>query len=290
MTQPKLPNLLIIGGMKCGSTTIFRDLDTHPAVFFPLDKEPENLCHDQVTTPEGVRNYERHFTAAKSTHSIRAEASTAYTKAPTFTGVAQRARDVLGSDIKLIFIMRDPIARLLSHHRHNGDQGKLPATPDEAVSINDELIQFSRYGYQLKQWLQVFPIDRFHIIRFEDYTTDRLAGFTDLCNFLDLDPTAAKIDHNKAYNTATNKPITTKRWSAVINSPIYKKTLRKLIPRDAKDALRNMLFPKSTFTPTDPSNELLQRLVDIFEDDAQELSSLLPYPAPSWDIRSRWLT
>lgn len=289
MTHAKLPNLLIIGGMKCGSTTVFRDLESHPCVYFPMDKEPENLCSDDVRTPEGVRTYEALFSGATSTHTVRGEASTAYTKAPTFTGVAQRAHDVLGQDIKLVFIMRDPIARLLSHHRHDGDQGKLPPSPDDAVAQNDELVSFSRYGYQLEQWLDVFPLERFHFIRFEDYTKNRALGFKDLCSFLGLDELLAQIDVDRTYNAAAGKPITTRRWGAVINSPLYKKTIRKLIPRDMKDALRNMLLPKSTFEPTEPSGALLEQLVETFEEDAAHLASLLPNGAPTWDLRSRWL-
>ena len=96
-----LPHFLIIGGMKCGSTTLYRDLLTHPRVFFPIDKEPCNLCDDRVLTDAGRAEYEALFKRARPDQ-LCAEASTDYTKLPDRPGVAARALRVLGPELKLI--------------------------------------------------------------------------------------------------------------------------------------------------------------------------------------------
>ena len=78
----RLPDFLIIGGMKCGSTTLFRDLDTSPAVSFPAHKEPHNLLDDAVLSGEGKAKYAGLYKHARPDQRL-GDASTGYTKLPT---------------------------------------------------------------------------------------------------------------------------------------------------------------------------------------------------------------
>ena len=48
-----LPNLLLIGAMKAGTTSLYVDIASHPAAFLPENKEPMSLCYDDVLTPAG---------------------------------------------------------------------------------------------------------------------------------------------------------------------------------------------------------------------------------------------
>ena len=50
---------------------------------------------------------------------IRGESSPHYTNRPRFDGVAERMRELLGSDVRLVYVVRDPIDRMLSHYLHN---------------------------------------------------------------------------------------------------------------------------------------------------------------------------
>jgi len=112
-----LPHFLIIGAMKSGTTTLYRDMLTHRRVFFSADKEPMNLVNDDVLTAEGRHAYESLFAGA-GRDSVCGEASTAYTKLPVYPGVPRRALQLLGPELRLIYIMRHPIERLISHHHH----------------------------------------------------------------------------------------------------------------------------------------------------------------------------
>ena len=71
----KLPAFLIIGAMKSGTTTLYRDLLAHPDIFMPAHKEPSNLCHDRVLDENGLREYAHHFELAKSDQLIGVIAS-----------------------------------------------------------------------------------------------------------------------------------------------------------------------------------------------------------------------
>ena len=283
-----LPHFLIIGGMKCGSTTLFRDLEEHPGVFFPLDKEPGNLCDDGVLTQRGLDRYAAHFRGAKH-DAVCGEASTNYTKRPAYEGVPARAREALGPDLRLIYVMRDPIARLVSHHSHDGSRGVLPTDPEGALEQEPGLIEYSRYAYQLEPWIEAFGRGCIMAVRFEDYTEDRAAHAARVCAHIGVEPIEGMIDPSRVHNRSVAKPVPSDAWRAVINSSLYRNTIRRFIPRDVKDRLRHALLPKSTFTPDPLPRALVERLVTEFEQDQAHLRGLLGPDAPSWDLRARWL-
>ena len=112
-----LPGFLVVGAMKAGTTSLYRDLPTNPSVFMPIDKEPNNLLSDDVRTPQGLDDYARHFQRAGADQ-LCGEASTAYTMLPRHTGVPERALEVLGPDCRIIYLVREPVARIVSHHQH----------------------------------------------------------------------------------------------------------------------------------------------------------------------------
>lgn len=272
-----LPGFLIIGGMKCGSTTVFRDLETNPRIFFPLDKEPENLCHDDVLTPAGLARYESLFARAKPGQ-ICGEASTAYTKRPDFEGVAERARKVCGPDLRIIYLVRDPLKRAISHHFHEYARGNMPASIDDAVQQFPALVNYSRYAMQVEPWLAVFGRDHVRIVRFEDYVSDRVAWSTRLCEFIGVEPKPDLIEADKVFNKSENKPVMRGPWRRVAHSPLYRKLIRPLLSSDFKDRLRGRVLPKAPPKPNPPSEATMAFLRAALEDDQRALHELMAAP------------
>lgn len=283
-----LPHFIIIGGMKCGSTTLYRDLNEHPNIFFPIDKEPGNLCHDHALTPEGTAAYQRLFDHARPDQHA-GEASTHYTKLPDNTGVPQRAHALLGPDARYVYIVRDPIGRLLSHHKHEGSRGLLPEDPADAVRDHPPLVEYSRYATQLAPWLDTVGPDAVLTIRFEDYMKNRDALAARVCRHIGVPTVQGLVDQQRVFNKSDNKPVPKGAWQKIIHSPAYRKGIRPLLPMNARDKLRNALLPKSTFNPKPPPRELLERLADTFEPEIARLRELLGNDAPTWDLRARWL-
>ena len=99
--------------MKAGTTTLYRDLYDHPEVFLPEEKEPDSLAYDDVLTTEGTRTYRGMFAGANDGQLI-GEASTSYSKAPFFGDVPSRALRLCGSDLKIIYVVREPFERMVS--------------------------------------------------------------------------------------------------------------------------------------------------------------------------------
>jgi len=260
----KFPGLLIVGAMKSGTTTLFRDLEAHPGVFFPADKEPGNLGDDAVLTDEGRARYAAMFARARADQ-IPAEASTAYTKRPDTEGCARRALEVCGPDTRILYIVRDPVKRLLSHHYHEFARGNMPRDIAEAVEKHPELTNYSRYAWQLEPWLEVFGDDRVRVVRFEDYVADRRAMACAVHRFLGLDERPDLVEPEKIHNKGDGKPINTPLWLAITHSWPYRRLLRPLLSSGVKQAFARAVLPKAPPRPPPPGDGLRSELEARFE-------------------------
>src|SRR5258706_1394558 len=109
------PNFLLVGAMKCATTTWWQILRCHPQIFMPADKEPGFFSWDDKYS-RGWNWYEALFSDAEGKLAI-GEASTFYTKQMLFPEASHRIARHL-PDAKLIYVVRNPIVRIESHWRH----------------------------------------------------------------------------------------------------------------------------------------------------------------------------
>src|SRR5450432_1398160 len=109
-----LPNLIIIGAAKSGSTSLHRYLSIHPEIFMSKEKEIRffDTREKYGRFNRGVDWYRSHFPVDKP---IRGEASPQYALFPKLPDVPQHISDTLGTP-KIIYIVRDPVERLLSDY------------------------------------------------------------------------------------------------------------------------------------------------------------------------------
>ena len=114
----KIPNLFIVGAMKSGTSSLHNYLATHPEIYMSEFKEPQyfadlgkDISRNQFPTEEAYLSLFKNAGNAK----IIGESSTNYSKIPEFTGVPQRIK-AFSPEAKIIYIMRDPIERALSHY------------------------------------------------------------------------------------------------------------------------------------------------------------------------------
>jgi hypothetical protein len=145
--QGALPNLIIIGGLKCGTTSLHHYLNLHPRVTMSRPKEL-NFFVGELNWDLGPEWYASHFERAAL---VRGESSPHYTNLPRFTGVAERMHDVLGGQARIVYMVRDPIERILSHYLHNVGGGYEHRPIDEALADPDSAyVARSRYAMQIR--------------------------------------------------------------------------------------------------------------------------------------------
>lgn len=111
----RLPSFAIIGAMKSATSTLYEQLLRQPGIFLPELKEP-NFFSDDEQYSLGIEWYSGLFKEARPTD-ILGEASTHYTKLPTYPQTIARMRNYLDKP-RLIYVMRDPVDRLISQYIH----------------------------------------------------------------------------------------------------------------------------------------------------------------------------
>lgn len=168
-----LPNFLIIGAMKSGTTSLYHYVRAHPQVFMPNEKELAFFC-DEPIWARGIEWYRAQFEGARPEHLARGEATPDYTKYPGKPGVPARIAAELGR-VKLIYIVRHPIERMVSQYFHFFAKGEQTRPLDEALLSSRQSLAISSYAMQLEQYLEHFDRDDILIITSEDLKEKRQA-------------------------------------------------------------------------------------------------------------------
>jgi hypothetical protein len=180
-----LPNFLVIGAMKAGTTSLHRYLREHPQVFMPADKELDFFVAEKRWV-HGRSWYEAQFAAADGAIAV-GEASPTYTMYPQFPGVADRVAELL-PNARLVYSVRHPIERMRSHYLHEVEKGRERAPIGRALTTDRRYLDASRYAMQLEQYLDRFPAERVRVITAEQLRGDRVATVRDVLAFLGVDP------------------------------------------------------------------------------------------------------
>jgi hypothetical protein len=201
-----LPNFIIVGTMKGGTTSMFQYLAQHPRVNPPFRKE---IKFFDIHYPKGLMWYRAHYPLfAKMTDgALTGEATPYYIFHPL---AAQRLAETL-PNVKLIFMLRNPVDRAYSHYSHINRVGREPLSFEDAIEAeSDRLageaekimadpnystfthVHYSyltrgRYIEQLPRWLERFPRDRMLILASEDLSREPAAAFQRALDFLGLD-------------------------------------------------------------------------------------------------------
>ena len=279
----RLPSFLIIGAQKAGTTTLYRDLFANPSIFLPADKEPGNLCENDVLTEAGTKTYARHFANAR-TAQMCGEATTCYTKRPDVTGVPERARRLLGDELRVIYLVRNPISRIESHYRHELTSGEVKCSIDEAVQTYPRFINYSRYAMQVTPWLDELGPENVRIVHFENYIQTRVQTLTSVCEFLGVPPCPDTVQEDVVFNRSAGKPMPVGPIAAMRKSSLYRRFLRPLLSASTKDKIRGVLLPKAPTRPDSPSAETVRHIVEEVGPDIARLMAIMDRSDPLWNL------
>jgi Sulfotransferase family len=180
-----LPTFLVIGAMRAGTTSLWEYLRGHPQVHMAPKKEP-SFFTAAGTWDRGVGWYASLFRDAGDAKAV-GEASTSYTKHPNHAGVPERIAGLI-PDVKLVYVIRDPIERIRSQYEwtvHRGDERRPLA---QAVLENPEYVDYSRYAAQIDRYLEWFPRDQLLVVTSEHLRDARRETVRTIFEFLGVDP------------------------------------------------------------------------------------------------------
>lgn len=194
---------LILGGMKCGSTSLYDYLVTHPQVARCRVKEPNFFSVPKGRGPEYYPTLWRDFDPAR--HKVALEASVSYTKLPRYgaTSAAIEAyRQHTGAAFRMLYIMRNPIDRAESHIAHNISKGR--CSHDDYSSVMRLAIDTSRYAMQLARYHKLAGPEGLLLLNFDELRSDPQALLQRSARFLGLDDFTFEIRPPSNVRSAVN--------------------------------------------------------------------------------------
>lgn len=283
--MPNKPNLFIIGAMKSGTTSLHNYLDLHSRIAMSREKEPGYFLKDTHSSEE-ESEYLRLF-ANKQIYAYCGESSTHYTKLPIHQGVAKRIR-AFNPSAKLIYIMRNPLERTISHYWHavrDIDHGGEPRPILRAIAECPEYLAFSHYAMQLRPYLDLFARDALYTLTFEKLIQDPDAEVNKIFAWLGLGALDVSEHTSEVHNQKPEKIIGVS-GNGVLNrieySPVWDKASR-LVPMSLKQLAKKVAYRR---IDGDISEEDLTRLRAAIgsrqRQEVEDLALLLGRGFPEW--------
>jgi Sulfotransferase domain len=273
----RLPNFLVIGAMKAGTTSLHAYLNAHPDVHLPGEKELDFFVAEKGWK-RGRSWYESQFDGADDALAV-GEASPNYTKFQLFGGVPERIRELL-PDARLIYVLRDPIERMRSHYVHNLEAFGLDAPIGTVLLEDDHYRLCSSYALQLEQYLAHFPREQILVLTAEDLRRHPERELRGIFAFLGVDPDLAVPGSDPQLHRSADKrvPRTPLRghpglWRLPARAPRpLRPLLRPLVSRAAR--------PDETALPP----EAEARLRELLRPDVARVRSFLGPDFDGWGI------
>jgi len=297
-----LPNFIVIGATRCGTTSLHHYLGQHPDVYMCPVNEPNfflfegeiprsadpYLRHLRATGSQWVRDreaYEALFAGVRDEQAV-GEVSPLYMQNLCAASFMQRTVP----EARLIAVLRHPVDRAYAQFMGRRRDGLERRTSFEAI-IRDELRQTgdpviagarylapSRYHRCLEPYYHCFPRDRIHVGLFGDFTRGPTDFLRDIFRFLAVDPTFSpdtSIRHNPT--GVIRNPVL--RWVWTHSLPL-RIALRPYLPGLVRHAAFPIFAGDLVRPPLDP--ELRAELTELFRDEIGSLQDLIGRDLRSW--------
>ncbi len=294
-----LPDFLIVGAAKSGTTSLYRYLKAHPQIFMPDNKEPwffsfmDNPVSFESPDPlngiiSDITEYEELFNTAGN-HQVIGEASPSYLY--TYQTSIQNIKEVYGENsenLKIIIILRNPADRAFSQYMHFKknlqepldfwqaiDQQTIQQRLNSNWNIFYDYIGFGMYYRQVKAYLETF--ENVKIITFNNFKTNTDQVVKEVLDFLGADKTIMPENTSNKYNVS--RAVRTDALAPVyrflfLGGNKFKKSIAAMLPapvrKKLEKLLRNILSKRKTL-----STEKKKQLMTIFEDDYNKLIELI---------------
>jgi hypothetical protein len=286
-----MPNLIIIGAAKAGTTSLHYYLDQHPEVQMSPNKEPNFFSGPEngLPYPMGrVATLDAYEELFDPRFRVRGEASVSYANAPRREGVPERIKKAV-PDARIIYMVRDPIDRLLSHYKHRvswmGERRSLEEAFENLGDPSDVCLCPGFYGRQLGLYLEHFDQEQIKVIDQADLLGRRDEVLEAVFAFLEVDPTFRSKEFEAELLKSTERRVYSPAYVRIVE-PLKAAGPLKLIPRRWRKGLRRsvegVIWPKLESSAL--GDDLRGRLQELYADDTARLRELTGQQFPSWSL------
>ncbi len=294
----KLPNFLVCGTMKGGTTSLYYYLKAHPEIYLPSTQEVHFF---DLHFHKGIEFYKKHFSRAKEKHKALGEVTPAYMY---LDEIPERIHETL-PDTKLIFLLRNPVTRAYSHYWHALTRWGVEYLPfEKAIEVEPERISRGRrhkiyysyldrgkYALQLKRFRKYFDREQMLILTTEELKSNPQKSLERVFEFLAVEKKRYEFKAiSKRHNTghSPRSPRTHITLNRILGSKltgtswILGESYRKWL----SIAYRNKWLRRLFFIQGYPKlpEKTKTELVKYFSKHNQELEKLLETKLPKWNL------
>lgn len=295
-----LPNFLIIGAAKSGTTALYHYMRQHPQVYMSDIKEPHFFAFKDkelsfvgpgVTINQSsitkIDDYTSLFQKVDPQETAIGEASALYLYIPQ---TAQAIKEHL-PNVKLIVILRNPVERAYASYMQLMRDGREPldnfskALQAEQARIQDNwgflwrYTDLGFYGAQLKQYFDLFDEEQIRVYLYDDFKEKPISVLSDMFDFIGVDSTFSPDMSIKPNVSGVPKyPLVHKFLTE--KNPI-KSFLKPLLPSNFREKLTNKVVNQNLSKP-DLDHAVKRQLCSVFYEDILELQTLLGKDLSFW--------
>jgi hypothetical protein len=297
-----MPNFLMIGGAKAGTSSLYAYLRQHPQVFLSEVRECDFFAFegsppayhgpgDQIAYRRYItdlRTYQLLFRRVGNRPAV-GESSDLYLDGP---GTARRIREQL-PDAKLIVVLRNPADRAYSQYKHLVRDGREPLPSfEQALDAEAERVALGWhpiwhltargfYARQLEAYLELFPPRQIMVQLYDEYVADPLAVLRTLFEFLGVDP-KFQPDTSLRYNVS-GTPRSALLHAFLARPLAIKDALKPLLPAPFRHRVRARLMHRNIVPDRSRmAADTRKRLNALYHDDVLRLQSLIGRDLGAW--------
>ena len=266
------PDFLLIGAMKSATTTLAAQLAAQDGIFITDPKEPNYFSDDDVYA-RGPDWYARLYAEAP-TGALKGDASTHYTKLPTYPETIARVQ-AAGLHPKLIYIIRNPVIRARSHYHHNFGRGEVGADVVAEFTAHPEFIDYGCYAMQIAPWIEAFGAEAVHLTSQEAIRAEPERVLQEVARFIGHDRPVTWREDKAQENVSAerSRPLPQPFQFLLVDNPVATVLRRSLVPKSLRTAIRDSR--KVTEKPSLPDT-LREALEVRFAEDHAALIRLFP--------------
>lgn len=271
-----LPDFLVIGAQRAGTTWLDNMLRTHQQIFLPSFRKEVHFFDDFYS--KGIDWYERFFPDPEEATSYRAvgETTPRYLYDPQVPG---RIAQVIPR-CRLIAMLRDPVDRAYSQYSLSvKDEGE-SKTFEEALEANSELIQRGWYSHQLERFLARFEAHQLLVCIFEEAVEDPVVELGKIGAFLDVDPSGFDEDVERANYSYVPRFRRSYSVARRFGVELRRLGLDRTVEVAKKLRVDRAFGDRGQLPPMEQSTR--DRLRATFRPEVKRVERLLGRPVPAW--------
>lgn len=300
-TQYKLPNFLIVGAAKAGTTSLYYYLSKHPQVFMSKVKEPNffssisghsdfNGPGDSEAEKGSIKTFEKYSKLFLNANGSKVTGECSGSSLYYYESVIPKIKQYLGEDVKIFIVLRNPIDRAYSSFMHLCRDGREDLSFEQALDAEEDRIKgnweliwhyksVGLYSNQVKAYLENFKNVKVSLL--EDLKEKPDYFMKELYNFLDVDSEFVPDDLDTKYNES-GIPRYRPLYNFLNKPNVFKSLVKNFFPKNFRIKLKNKFMHKLLIKAEGMNDDTRAHLINFYKEDIIKLQKLIDRDLSNW--------